>query len=373
MSSQTGNGSKIASIPVVYSRQNNSRRVGNRFFHFHPNYAKEIIKFQQPYVSKKIVHLPKLLSPPPPDLYALVHVRKSGMSSEKGTFEQALRTNKTLSYFPTVQKKKQLLLTYQPDLKISNVQPATSAIGIGSVWNNRGIADAILDVKCNLMVIFSPMAGVQLITDLMKHYLETDRFRQVDVRDYQNSRIKKIKLVRDPFNRAVGNYLRYIWEANSDDSFEMYLDSLLNNTRDNIQPIATIKNRNYQARIQTSDLDKYIHYFIKIEEIETGLIELDQRILSTFYHSYQAVKQTIINPYMIDLPADIFQVVENSENDKYVGNQSANYFRTLDDKFEIPPYHFFYNSLTRKKVEQIYNKDLNTYNYTRGGGAPLPL
>jgi len=248
--------------------------------------------------------------------------------------------------------------------------------------NIEGYSDAIIDRHRRLLIAFTPRACCTLIVSMMIHHLGLyneakgfdkwiHRFREnklktstdytPNIGDWQNKGICKIKVVRNPYYRAVSSYTHYVRTTDTNLSFEEYLTCLLNNSTDG-QSQSVVKMRNYHCRLQSSSLDKYIDYFIRIENLESGeeknqgrwsnLLKIDKKLGTTLFDSYLAVKMS-----------DSHIIPKDSKIDFYIGNRRADFFRQPGNKYRIPDYPSFYNDITKKKVEQLYQKDIDDYEY----------
>jgi hypothetical protein len=162
-----------------------------------------------------------------------------------------------------------------------------------------------------------------------------------------NPKYVKIKIVRDPYKRAVSNYNVLVNHLRKglttfDITFKEYLKRV---KRDfNFNPSI-----NYHSITQYSSKDKFVNKIIKIENVIEDLQELDKTFNTNFRESYDYIMACNSNHIR----------TKNTNIDRFIGNVKASEIAKLNN----PDYKWFYNNEIKKLVEDVYGKDIINYNY----------
>lgn len=179
-----------------------------------------------------------------------------------------------------------------------------------------------------------------------------------DLKSVLSKRVKAIKLVRCPYQRAVSSYLHCVRNKKRHDELSPFLNRIIDNDNtftfeEFVEFLSSIdiKTCNLHYRRQTWELEtcKNLKFYrvIKLEnsieefrniEKELGLIETNLLRLSTSNHHIK--KQGEISSYCGDV-----------------------YFNSSIKS--IQHYSDFYNESTMDKIAQIYDEDFRNYGYSK--------
>lgn len=171
-------------------------------------------------------------------------------------------------------------------------------------------------------------------------------------------RVRSIKLVRCPFQRAVSSYLHCARYKNYHGLISSFLDRNVdcNNTftfEEFVEFLSSINintcNPHYRIQTWEHEISNRLNFYrvIKLEdsieefkniEKEMGLIQTNLLQLSTSYHHFK----------------------KEVQKGSYCGNF---YFNEMTKS--IPHYSCFYNDSTMGKIGQIYDEDFTTYNFSK--------
>jgi hypothetical protein len=179
--------------------------------------------------------------------------------------------------------------------------------------------------------------------------------------------IFKFKVVRNPYKRAVSSYVHYMRDAYTEENHpiirqikQMTGDKEPNN-------ISFIDYLNYVSRIDIGKGKTEFHqeiqhdpfeldgfkwdYIIKIENINKDLINIANEF---------GVKLTVEG----DISKSFHYTKKRKDFEGIAFDKKAKdiIVRSGDDTI-IPDYKFFYNPSIRKRVEQIWGKDIELYDY----------
>ena len=173
--------------------------------------------------------------------------------------------------------------------------------------------------------------------------LKKDSLYTPDMNDWLDCEVRKIKIVCNPYLKAVLDYMQSISnDVNATVSFEEWL-AQLDNSRDHRSLDNNMSER--------GNFDQYIHHFLKFEELETELLSLDKILKTRLYDSYLAIKGD-------------GALIHDNKTCFYVGNRRADFFRQSKDKSQltVPDYSYFYgeietdNQTTRRRVEKLWGR-----------------
>lgn len=179
----------------------------------------------------------------------------------------------------------------------------------------------------------------------------------------KNNKYKKIKFVRNPYDRAVSIFIGIFrtvvesYEYNNHlyiDKLNHQIQDLIKSNKYNFITFLTLIDKLYESiydahiREQWSELDSIIKYdeIIKIENIDQKLDYLREK-----YNINLAIQKKDTYSYHHNKT--------NSNNTSLYTTIVLNH-NNLDD---IPSYRYFYNDTTRGLVEKIYKNDILNYGY----------
>ena len=173
-------------------------------------------------------------------------------------------------------------------------------MSISSISNSQ---NALIDHKSKLVLFWTPRAActtavsmfyknMGLFDDVIKSYPLIHDYRGTFYKNYgtinqqilDNKSYLKIKLVRDPYKRAVSNYQVLVNQfkqnkTNQNISFKEYLIKVKANF--NFNPAI-----NYHSIKQYDNKDKFVNKIIKVENIVEELTEIDKIHNTNLKQSY---------------------------------------------------------------------------------------
>ena len=271
-----------------------------------------------------------------------------------------------------IKKEKRELKGLKNDLRrvdLVSTSRVLRAVKIDSGYSR----DCLIDRERKIIIAFTPRASCTVVSSFFIHHmglyeqakemsgwihnfrgavLNTHKKYVPSVSDWQDQNILKVKVVRNPYLRAVSSYTHHIRTSCSNRSFEEYLkDLLIGDTAE--LPNDQVKTRNYHAKQQYSQIDKSVNEIVKIEEVESRLKKIDQRYGSDLLNSYLIVKRSDSHIMGKDLSIK-----------EYTGDKPGNFYRVGFKKYRIPDYLYFYNQTTKHLVEQLYREDISKYGYS---------
>lgn len=225
----------------------------------------------------------------------------------------------------------------------------------GLIINNKIIIDWSAKSGCTVLckMIFDYL-GISKEPDKLN--LSIHKYRQnyfyqkygrVRLSQLLDSNIIKIKLVRNPYSRAVSSYLHimktYISKKyfdHQDLSFLEYLDLIKNKK---VEP-----NPHYGLqKLAIENKRDIFNNIIKIENLNKNL----------YIFSQYGLKLKLIHS---SRHHNNIKLVKNA----YYGNMKYSKLVKFYPNNTYPSYNTFYNNKTKKLVTEIYQEDITTYNYT---------
>jgi len=245
------------------------------------------------------------------------------------------------------------------------------------------INDCLIDRTRKIIMSYTPRASCTLAVSLFVHHMGLYREAKIisdwihnyrlnvlekkpqfmaTIRDWENSQMIRIKVVRNPYYRAVSSYTHFIRAVgSSNQSFEEYLSSIMQKKADNLNA-HELSVREYHSKPQRTRFDHLVNHIIKVENIGEELKLVDYRYNTTLHQSYLEVKKS--NSHIM---------TKNYKIKEFVGFHRAEFFRLPNREFNIPDYKHFYNRRIRQLVEEIYGDDIKYFGYAYPWEDPVPV
>lgn len=190
--------------------------------------------------------------------------------------------------------------------------------------------------------------------NLEKQYSNTDPSEEAIIRPLLCNQIDifyknylRLQIVRNPYSRVISSFMKYLTiTIPRQMTFEEYLINIKND-------------HNFEhhmlQQFMTDELDDIIY----LENLETEIKRVN-------------IKYNINLPYIKNGKLESYSNIFINKNfiyygDKYLGF-SKNYIPYyIDDNniiYGIPSYRYFYNEYTKNLVSEIYQKDIEFFNYS---------
>lgn len=193
-----------------------------------------------------------------------------------------------------------------------------------------------------------------------KHRVLTNHFHDKD--------IVKFKVVRDPYRRAVSSYVHYMRDAYTEHNHPVIrqIKQLTGDPEPN--NISFIDYLNYVSRIDVGKGKTEFH-----QEVQHDAFEIDNSFEWDYIVKIENIKNDIkkINEkHGLNLSVDgeigkSFHYTKKIKdfNDIAFDKRAKDIITREGDDTIIPDYKFFYNPSIKKRVEQIWGKDIEIYGY----------
>jgi hypothetical protein len=294
------------------------------------------------------------------------------LSWEKTVFQKRPSKQVTKTKRNIVVKSAKDMPTDDGKNKLVNTRNFGLSIGVNVAIKRPNMCDCLVDRKRRIIMAFTPRASCTLavsmfihhmglyqeakeVSDWIHHYRRTVLEKKpqyiANAKDWENPHIIKIKVVRNPYYRAVSCYTHFIRSIDSNLSFEQYLISMLENRIDDLNN-HELMIRDYHGKSQRTQWDHSINHIVKVEQLERELKLLDYRYNTSMLDSYQSVRAG--NSHIM---------TKDHQIKEFVGEKEGNFFRRPNREFKIPDYQYFYNQRVRCLVEKLYGDDIRYFNY----------
>lgn len=185
---------------------------------------------------------------------------------------------------------------------------------------------------------------------------------------YHNEDLFKFKIVRDPYRRAVSSYVHYMRDAYTAENHPVIaqIKQMTNDSEPN--NISFIDYLNYVSRIEIGKGKTEFHQEIQVDPFElNNSFSWDYIIkIENINKDLEIIKEKF--GVELDVSGDIGKSFHYTKkikdfNDIAFDKRAKEIITREGDDTIIPDYRFFYNPAIKKRVEQIWGKDIETYGY----------